>query len=118
MLIAPALLFLSFKIYLYHSFIITAFSLNSLIILALSPIAEELFFRGVLLEFLLQKRLKSLTANILVSLLFTVLHLVIRDDLFYGLVFFPSLILGWHYCKFRAMLPVVIAHSAYNFSIY
>jgi membrane protease YdiL (CAAX protease family) len=72
----------------------------------------------VLLELLLQKRLGGLAANVLVSLLFAVLHIILNRDIAYVSVFFPSLIIGWHYCKFRRVIPVIIAHSAYNFSIY
>jgi membrane protease YdiL (CAAX protease family) len=110
------------KLFSQHSLFISSPTSDSLIPLVISPIGEELLFRGVLLEFLLRKRFKLLrtdiAANIAVSLLFTALHLIVRGELFYAAVFFPSLLLGWHYCRYRAIIPVILAHAAYNLSIY
>jgi membrane protease YdiL (CAAX protease family) len=111
-------LILSVKIFTHGTFLISPLRANTALILIISPIAEELLFRGVLLELLLQKKCGRLPANMLVSLLFTALHIISKGDLMYAAVFLPSAILSWHYCRFRAVTPVILAHSAYNLSIY
>ncbi|MDR2401106.1 MAG: CPBP family intramembrane metalloprotease [Deferribacteraceae bacterium] len=86
--------------------------------LVLSPIAEELFFRGVLLELFLRKKVNKMFSNTIISILFASLHVILKGDITGVAVFFPSLILGWHYCRNRKIIPVIAAHSAYNLSIY
>jgi membrane protease YdiL (CAAX protease family) len=85
-----------------------------LTLLVFAPIAEELFFRGVVLEFLLRKNVRAWVGNIAVSIVFAVAHVLIRQEPTAALVFFPSLVLGWLYTRHRKVMPVIIVHAAYN----
>lgn len=94
--------------------IIPVYSGSMITLLLLAPVSEELFFRGVLLELALRKKIPPVAANIAVSVLFAAAHLALRGDPVVLLVFLPSLVLGWHYCRNRMVLPVILIHAIYN----
>jgi membrane protease YdiL (CAAX protease family) len=91
-----------------------------LLLLLISPVAEELIFRGVMQEYLLRRspaKEGKYLSNIAVSIVFTGAHLLVHLSPQRLLVFFPSLVLGAHYSKHRKVLPVILIHAIYNFSI-
>ncbi|NPA32709.1 MAG: CPBP family intramembrane metalloprotease [Aquificae bacterium] len=67
--------------------------------------AEELFFRGFLME-----RFNNLT----VSLLFALSHFVYWSNLNALLTFFPSLLFGWLYQRSGSLIAPVLAHFSLN----
>ncbi|QAR34244.1 JDVT-CTERM system CAAX-type protease [Geovibrio thiophilus] len=89
--------------------------------LLLAPVAEELFFRGVMQEWLERLKLPSLyavsSANIAVSVVFAVFHLWGGESLHAFLVFFPSVVFGCLYSEYRSVLPCVLCHAFYNLNV-
>ena len=85
-----------------------------LTLLLISPVAEEMFFRGVLLELTLRQNIRQLLGNIAVSVVFAAVHVLVRQEPAAAAVFFPSVILGWLYCRHRRVIPVIVIHSFYN----
>jgi len=78
----------------------------------LGPIQEELFFRGILLNYLKQKH-SLIIAVVLSSLLFSLIHLtpqVIICD------FITGIILSYFYVKWGNITYPVIMHTVVNFS--
>ena len=89
-------------------------SLNSLFFLVIvSPLAEELLFRGTLHEYLLGKTGKY-RANPIVSVAFALCHLIFIRQPSRLLTFFPSLVFGEHYNRHRSVLAAFFIHAAYN----
>ncbi|MFT7880070.1 MAG: JDVT-CTERM system glutamic-type intramembrane protease [Sulfurimonas sp.] len=84
------------------------------------PVMEELAFRGVIQEYIAAKtkRVPSFfmlsSANILTSLLFTLLHLSYHHAIWISLVFFPSLVFGYFKEQYQRILPSIILHAFYN----
>ena len=85
----------------------------------IAPLAEEIFFRGYLLE-QLRKLTRTGIALLIQSLLFGLIHLYTRG-LFTSLAlinsgdaFIVGMILGVWRIKFRSLLPLVLAHVLLN----
>jgi membrane protease YdiL (CAAX protease family) len=85
----------------------------------IAPLAEEIFFRGYLLE-QLRKLARSGVALLVQSLLFFLFHLYTRG-MFTSLALYDSLyafvlgmMLGAWRIKFRSLLPLVLAHVLFN----
>lgn len=89
--------------------------------LILAPLAEELFFRGVVQEWLERRKWPSFysvsAANIAVSVLFAVFHLWGSGPAQAFPVFFPSVVFGCLYTEYRSVLPCVLCHSFYNLNV-
>jgi membrane protease YdiL (CAAX protease family) len=88
----------------------------------IAPLAEEIFFRGYLLE-QLRKLAHSGIAVLIQSLLFVLFHLYTRG-LFTSVALYGSLhafllgmILGVWRIKFRSLLPLVLAHVLLNATV-
>jgi membrane protease YdiL (CAAX protease family) len=88
-------------------------------IVFLGPVAEEIFFRGYLLE-QLRKFTRSGVALLIQSLLFALFHFctwgVFTSLALYhaAFTFLLALILGLWRIKFRCLLPLVLAHVLIN----
>lgn len=67
--------------------------------------SEELFFRVYLLSYF---------SNLLTSILFTIPHIIIYQDLHSFLTFFPSLFYGFVYQKTKSFSLVVVLHFISN----
>jgi hypothetical protein len=79
-------------------------------VILLGPLAEELFFRGFLYK-LTRKKYSFITASIIVSLLFSLLH---RTPLHILPLFIISLGLCYLYEKTKNILAPIILHSLHN----
>lgn len=73
--------------------------------LSLQAFAEELFFRAYLMQRL---------SNFVVSVLFTVPHVILYMDLWSVLTLFPSLLYGYTYQKTKSLAFVSLMHLASN----
>ena len=84
------------------------------------PLWEELLFRGLLQGELMERGWTrcwvygSSSANITVSLLFTVFHLWSHSPIWAALVFFPSLVFGYLRDRFDSTIPSIVMHMWYN----
>lgn len=89
--------------------------------LILAPAAEELFFRGVLQEWLERRMAQTFfvitAANISVSAVFAVFHLWGGNPVHAFAVFFPSLVFGTLYSQYRTVMPCVLCHAFYNLNV-
>lgn len=89
--------------------------------LILAPAAEELFFRGVLQEWLERRMAQAFfvitAANISVSAVFAVFHLWGGNPVHAFAVFFPSLVFGTLYSQYRSVMPCVLCHAFYNLNV-
>lgn len=85
---------------------------------------EELFFRFILqemLERLLQRRklIGGLSqANALSSLAFSCMHLFRQPLLWAALTFFPSLLFGVAWSRYRSILSTTLIHFSYNMALF
>jgi membrane protease YdiL (CAAX protease family) len=86
----------------------------------LSPVVEELLFRGTLQPLILQtrwgptSRLGLSQANIAVSVAFASLHLLNHPPAWAMAVFFPSVIFGLFRDRYEAVWPALLLHITYN----
>jgi membrane protease YdiL (CAAX protease family) len=97
---------------------IRAVILHGIVIILLAPIAEELFWRGYLLE-QLRKTTHSGIALLIQSLLFSVVHLPLVVPRMGGLqtaiaAFLYGMVFGIWRIQFRSLLPLILAHILLN----
>lgn len=84
------------------------------------PLWEELLFRGLLQGELIAWGWTRCwvyglsSANIGVSLLFTIFHLWNHSPIWAALVFFPSLVFGYLRDQFDSTVPSILMHMWYN----
>ena len=97
--------------------------LKEVALLIFVAIAEELFFRGMLLrELIFEYKYKPMKTAILVSALFGVLHIMnifSYASVTYAIIqslcaFAVSFDLSAIYCKFRSVIPCVVIHVLIN----
>jgi membrane protease YdiL (CAAX protease family) len=86
----------------------------------LQPLVEELLFRGLLQGRLVvqswgQRQLGGFTlANLIVTVLFTALHLVSHPPLWAAGVLLPSLLFGYFRDRHDSVYPAIALHVFYN----
>lgn len=82
------------------------------------PLLEEIVFRGALQTALLERcrgrRAGLSDANLITSLVFTALHLLVHAQTWAVLVFFPSLIFGHLRERHARLWPSQLLHVYYN----
>ena len=81
--------------------------------LVIAPIAEELVFRGVILEWLSRQQ-SYLTANVFSSLLFAMAHYLFAPSLLSLATFIPSIWFGLLYLRNRSVVHPICAHVLCN----
>ena len=92
------------------------------LLIGLYPIIEEITFRGVIQGWFLRYQLfkKSFfgltIANIVTSLLFSLIHIVYHKLVWAMLIFFPSLVFGYFRDRSKDIKLSIILHIFYNFS--
>jgi len=92
------------------------------LLIGLYPILEEITFRGVIQGWFLRyqifkKSYFGLTiANIVTSLLFSLIHIVNHKLVWAMLIFFPSLVFGYFRDRSKDIKLSIILHIFYNFS--
>jgi len=91
------------------------------LIAVVSPILEEIVFRGGLQFWLVQKApfarriVFGITlANVCVSALFALFHLFNQAPIWAAAVFVPSLVFGWAMDRYKSVLPCIALHMLYN----
>lgn len=97
------------------------FTINSQLILVCCawPLLEEIIFRGYLQHHLVKYfPQKDYLAIILVSLIFSLFHLYSHTIFWSASVFFPSLIFGYFYLKYKSIIPSFILHAWYNIGFF
>ncbi len=87
------------------------------------PVLEEVVFRGLVQEylskFLESRRFGPIThANLVTSLLFTVMHYFFHVPLWAAAVFIPSLVFGYFKDKYLSLIPPILLHVYYNSGYY
>ncbi|MEP7102298.1 MAG: JDVT-CTERM system glutamic-type intramembrane protease [Burkholderiales bacterium] len=97
----------------------TAASVDTLTLLLLAPILEELIFRCGLQETLLRKRAcaapgGAALANIVTAACFALCHFAVVPGALSALTALPALAIGWIYQRTRRLAPCVAAHVAMN----
>lgn len=91
---------------------------EAIVVVLAAPVAEEIFYRGYLLE-QLRKLVCSSIALLVQSFLFALVHLYTWGFTLFSLfnsfqVFLFALIAGLWRIKFRSLLPIVLAHILGN----
>ncbi len=81
-----------------------------LVMAAFTALPEEWFFRG----YLLRKLGLNLHANIIVSIGFSILHIIVQGSLIGALTFIPSLVFGWVFIKYKSLTFVILLHALSN----
>lgn len=79
----------------------------------LAPITEELFFRGMMVQKILE-RSNPIIAIILSSVVFSLVHFSYESLVEILGVFFIGLILGSIYVKAKSLTPCILIHMIYN----
>lgn len=98
---------------------------NFISTIILIPIAEELFFRGVI-QNKLQEKLNPILSIILSSILFGLMHLkfenlLLNEPMNFQLAyitFFGGLILGTLFHKSKSLIPPILAHLFWNLTVH
>ena len=75
----------------------------------LTPVAEELLFRGFILG-MLMKRYEGTTAIVISSLIFAIAH----EPIAMGLAFGGGLLYGWVRVRTGSVIPGMMAHAIWN----
>ncbi len=89
-------------------------------VIIISPVLEEIVFRGGLQSWLLKRDAMRRTwfgislASALVSLVFAAMHLFYQPPLWASLVFLPSLVFGWAWERHQTLLSPIALHMLYN----
>jgi membrane protease YdiL (CAAX protease family) len=89
----------------------------------ISPILEEVVFRGLIQEYL-AKRVKDLfpgpisVSNLVTSILFSTAHLTSHPPLWAAASFVPSLLFGYFKDKYQSLAPPMMLHAYYNSGYY
>lgn len=84
------------------------------VMVLVAALPEEWFFRAYL-----QKQFRNgLGAVLIVSLMFTLMHYIVRGSVEACLVFIPSVFFGWTYKKTGDLMFVVILHAFSNLVYY
>ncbi len=81
-----------------------------LTMLVFTALPEEWFFRAYLLD----RFGGNVKANIISSVLFSLLHAITRGPIVALEVFFPSLIYGWVFLKTKSVIACIIVHAISN----
>ncbi|ASJ71430.1 JDVT-CTERM system glutamic-type intramembrane protease MrtJ [Granulosicoccus antarcticus] len=99
----------------------TALPLMTLLqIVIVSPVLEEIVFRGGLQAWLLTRIsmrhtwLQISLANVLASSVFAAMHLLNQPPLWAALVILPSLVFGWAWERHQTLLSPIALHILYN----
>ena len=91
-----------------------------LMLVVVSPILEEIVFRGSLQAYLYKRPALRLSvcgislANIITSVIFAAFHLIRQTPVWAALVFVPSLVFGWARDRYQTLIPPIILHMFYN----
>lgn len=92
-----------------------------LLVVLLSPVLEEVVFRGGLQGWLQQKRAMQYRllgtislANLLTSFFFAGMHLFRQPPLWAALIIMPSLVFGWAKERHQTLLSPIVLHISYN----
>ncbi|MDR2360857.1 MAG: CPBP family intramembrane metalloprotease [Oscillospiraceae bacterium] len=88
----------------------TSFALQILAVVIIGPIAEELIFRGVILNRALSWMPKWAAITVSAAL-FGIIHMNFPQGIF---AFCVGMICGWSYVRFRSVLIPIAAHVAVN----
>ena len=107
--------------FLYEPYGSTA-DLNSqyLLLVLVYPIAEEIVFRGLLQDSLKSdKRFRTTylgisVANLVASLTFVFVHVVLQPSILNVAVLLPSLLFGYYFDRYNTLLPGLVLHIVYN----
>jgi len=93
---------------------------NVLFFVFVYPLLEEVVFRGwaqtslLQLPFFARHFLGITLANVAISILFALAHLLRVEALFAPLYFFPSLIFGFFRDRHNSLVPAIALHAVYN----
>lgn len=90
-----------------------------LAIVAVGPLVEELFFRGLLLQGL-ERSFRTWTAIVISSLLFAFLHFtdsVVGNVVSITSAFLVGNLLGWTFVRYRNLAIPVVAHAVLNATV-
>ena len=86
--------------------------------IVLFPALEETLFRGLLQPMIahsISRRWRLISAaNLITSLIFALFHLINHPPLWAVATFFPSLVFGYAYERYRNIVAPTLIHSVYN----
>ncbi len=90
------------------------------LIILLNPILEEIVFRGYLQNMLLKYKPLVINiigisfANLIVSIIFALLHLLNSSAIMAAAILIPSLVFGFFYQRYQSIIPSILLHIYYN----
>jgi len=88
---------------------------RALVLLLVAPVAEELVFRAGLHDYLLHKGASLWLANLLTALAFSAAHMLLLGvNPQTALVWFPALLIGAAYNRWRRLRLCIALHMAMN----
>lgn len=91
-----------------------AYLWSLLVLLVLSPVAEEAVFRAGLQEWLLRQSAVPWVANLVTALAFGLAHVLARGDVTAIAVALPALLLGAAYERWRKLRYCAVLHAGMN----
>ncbi len=89
----------------------------------LYPLVEEIVFRGLLQDachrHLPKRALGPISlANLVTSIVFTIVHFLYHAPSWAALVFLPSLVFGYCKDRYNSLIPPILLHVFYNTGYY
>ncbi len=83
-----------------------------LLAVIVSPLAEELFFRGMIQNYIYTKLQKVWTSIITTAFIFSLVHLPLYNHLLP--LFVLGVIIGWSYYRYQSLLVPIFTHIFFN----
>ncbi len=90
----------------------------SLLLLFIIGPAEEIFWRGYVLEEFNKKLSSKTNALLIASLLYTFVHIWSLNFMLLLAAFVCGVFWGIIYLKYKSLIPVIISHSLWDFAVF
>ena len=115
-LILPAIVFITMKLLFTDNLFTVYLNFKTILILIfISPILEEIVFRGLIQEWLQQILPSRIIAITLLNILFAALHYNVNNNLIYLLaIFFCGIIYSVAKVLYKKNIFPILLHSYYN----
>lgn len=92
-------------------------AISLLLVLLIGP-AEEIFWRGFVQSQIYSKLVKPLPSILLSTFFYTIVHIWALNLMLLAAAFFCGLFWGFIFHRHKSLVPVIISHSLWDFTIF
>lgn len=96
----------------------TSLVVISILLLLLIGPAEEIFWRGFVQSQIYSKLVKPIPSIIISTVLYTIVHIWALNLMLLIAAFFCGLFWGFIFHRYKSLVPVIISHSLWDFTIF